>query len=122
MRVILSIAAAGILFACNARAGDATFTYSLQKAQQAEKEGNVAGAKAIYDAAGRTTIQTQQDGSKLQWCYNGVSGDGQSNCLANKSSKTTAAWVDLSDEDGNHWQKATDGLGRLVAVMEPNAR
>ena len=54
MRVILSIVAAGVLFACNAMAGDATFTISLQKAQSAEKQGDVAGAKAIYDAAGQT--------------------------------------------------------------------
>ena len=54
MRVILSITAAGILFACNATAGDATFTNSLQKAHSAEKQGDVAGAKAIYDVAGQT--------------------------------------------------------------------
>ena len=51
MRAILSIALAGVLFASNATAGDATFTNSLQKADIAEKKGEVAGAEAIYDAA-----------------------------------------------------------------------
>jgi hypothetical protein len=51
MRAILSIALAGVLFACNALAGDATFTNSLQKADIAAKRGEVGGAEAIYDAA-----------------------------------------------------------------------
>lgn len=51
MRAILPIALASVLFACNAKAGDATFTNSIQKAAVAEKRGEVAGAEEIYDAA-----------------------------------------------------------------------
>jgi tetratricopeptide (TPR) repeat protein len=50
-RAILSIALAGVLIACDALAGDATFTNSLQKADIAAKRGEVGGAEAIYDAA-----------------------------------------------------------------------
>jgi RHS repeat-associated protein len=72
-----------------------------------------------YDALGRPTVQTQQDGtSKLQWCYNGIAS-GQSNCGANASSMTADSWVDVADEMGNDSQQVTDGLGRLVAVVEP---
>jgi RHS repeat-associated protein len=74
-----------------------------------------------YDALGRKVTQTQPDNSVLQWCYNGVASDGQSNCLGNLSSlDTNNSWVDFSDENGNHWQRSYDGLGRLGSVMEPN--
>lgn len=72
----------------------------------------------LYDALGRKTIQAQPDGTSfLQWCYDGVPSSGQSNCLP-KASSQTGEWVDYSDEDGVHWQRVTDGLGRLVAVVE----
>ncbi|MGA7317474.1 MAG: hypothetical protein WBX22_26290 [Silvibacterium sp.] len=79
-----------------------------------------------YDALDRRTSQTQPDNtatnpSVLQWCYNGVASQGQSNCLANQSSQSTHPWVDSSDETGRHWQQVSDGLGRLTAVMEPNS-
>jgi RHS repeat-associated protein len=73
-----------------------------------------------YDALSRKTIQTQPDQSSLQWCYNGVPSKGQGNCAANASSKLNADWVDYADETGRDTQQVTDGLGRLVAAMEPN--
>jgi YD repeat-containing protein len=74
----------------------------------------------IYDAPGRKVTQTQPDSSVLQWCYNGVASDSQSNCLGNLSRLGSNSWVDFSDENGNHWQRSYDGLGRLGSVMEPN--
>jgi len=79
--------------------------------------------KYLYDALGRLTVQTQPDSSTLQWCYEGMAASGQTNCLANKSTNAIAetdAWVDFSDESGTHWQRMSDGLGRLTAVLEPN--
>lgn len=77
-----------------------------------------------YDSLGRKTIQTQQDGtSKLQWCYDDIATQGQTNCsqnLGTESGLQNDAWVDYSDETGRHWQQITDGLGHLVAVVEPN--
>lgn len=74
----------------------------------------------VYDALGRKTEQRQPDGSKLWWCYDGIASSGQPNCLPNASSKM-GTWVDFTDESGRHWQKVSDALGRLVAVMEPDA-
>lgn len=73
-----------------------------------------------YDALGRRTLQAQPDGSKLQWCYDGIADTGQTNCSANASTKT-GTWVDFSDETGMHWQRVSDVFGRLAAVMEPDA-
>ena len=72
-----------------------------------------------YDALGRKVLQRQPDGNSLQWCYNGTASAGQTNCLTNKSSRTTGAWVDIVDEAGNPRQQVSDALGRLTAVMEP---
>ncbi len=73
-----------------------------------------------YDALGRKTVQTQPDGSLHQWCYNGVlSGQSSFVCSPNASSKTAATWVDDSDETNRHYQRVSDALGRLIAVMEP---
>ena len=72
-----------------------------------------------YDGLGRVVVQTQQDGSTQQWCFNGTATNGQTNCQTNKSS-LIGNWVDFTDESGNHWQRVSDGLGRLTAVMEPN--
>jgi YD repeat-containing protein len=74
-----------------------------------------------YDALNRKTLQTQPDGSMAQWCYNGLGSSGPGNCLSNRSSQASTSWVDYSDENGNHWQRASDGLGRLVSVIEPIA-
>ena len=73
-----------------------------------------------YDAIGRKTSQTQQDGSILQWCYNGLQTSGQTNCLGNQSSNPTASWIDISGESGTRVQQVFDGLGRLLAVKEQN--
>ena len=73
-----------------------------------------------YDALSRKATQTQPDGSALQWCYNGISPPGQSNCAANNSAQTSGIWTDYSDESGHHWQQVSDGLGRLTAVLEPD--
>ena len=75
----------------------------------------------LYDALGRKVKQTQPDSSLLQWCYNGVPSISQTNCIPNASSKSLNSWVDFSDENGNHWQRSYDGLGRMGSVMEPNA-
>jgi YD repeat-containing protein len=79
-----------------------------------------------YDALSRKVLQTQPDNtatnpSVLQWCYNGATSQGQTNCEANQSSKSTYPWVDYSDETGRHWQQVSDGLGRMIAAMEPNS-
>ena len=75
----------------------------------------------FYDGLDRLTKQIQADGSSyLQWCFNGIATNGQTNCTANKSSKATASWVDYSDENGSHWQRASDALARLTAIMEPD--
>jgi RHS repeat-associated protein len=73
-----------------------------------------------YDALGRKIVQTQPDGSLHQWCYNGVlSGQSSFVCSPNASSKTADTWVDDSDETNRHYQRVSDALGRLSAVMEP---
>lgn len=74
-----------------------------------------------YDALNRKTIQTEPDGSKLQWCYDGTQDPlhPQSNCNINSSSFTSGTWVDSADESGNNWQHITDSLGRLRSVVEP---
>jgi YD repeat-containing protein len=75
-----------------------------------------------YDALGRLAIQVQPDNtSTLQWCYNGVVTDGQTNCTANKSALAAGTWADYSDESGKHWQRVSDAFGRLISVMEPDA-
>ena len=103
MRVILSIAA-GVLFACNARAGDATFTNSLQKAQNAEKRGDVAGAKAIYDAAGQTETNNAANLCVLARRY----------CDLTYLARSAGAQKDLV-------ARALDCAGRAVALEPRNA-
>jgi RHS repeat-associated protein len=73
-----------------------------------------------YDAIGRKTIQTQPDGSIQQWCFMGLKTTGQTNCNPHLSSSVTGSFVDFMDESGNDWQRNSDGLGRMVSVMEPN--
>jgi RHS repeat-associated protein len=81
-----------------------------------------------YDALGRKIVQTQQDQSTLQWCYNGVAvTTQQTNCGANRGGEKSPVnlslypWTDYSDETGKHWQQISDALGRLAAVMEPDS-
>ena len=73
-----------------------------------------------YDALGRRTSESDPDGNRQQWCYNGVASTGQTNCTSNSSSVGGATWTDASDQAGHHRQSVSDALGRLVAVMEPN--
>ena len=72
-----------------------------------------------YDALGRKTRQTQPDGTFLQWCYNGIATDGQTNCAGDQSASGTRRWVDVSDESGHDRQLLSDALGRLTFVVEP---
>jgi YD repeat-containing protein len=78
-----------------------------------------------YDPLGRKTLQTQPDGTVLQWCYDGLASNGQTNCQSNQSSKT-GTWVDAADETyvagktDRDWQQVIDGLARMSAVVEPN--
>ena len=53
-----------------------------------------------YDALGRKTTQTQQDGNTQHWTPSG--------------NMTT-----FKDEAGHPWQRTTDALGRLINVLEP---
>lgn len=98
-----------------------------------QNSGTAAVTYFAYDMLGRKSVQTQPDQTALQWCYNGNpnanpagsqngSRDGsQTNCTANKSTRTGQSWVDLSDETGRHWQQVSDALGRLTSVMEPDS-
>jgi YD repeat-containing protein len=77
----------------------------------------------VYDALGRKTIQTQPDGSKQQWCYDGIVTTGQTNCSSMAESSggfTPASWTDVSDETGRHTQQVFDALGHMGAVVEPD--
>jgi YD repeat-containing protein len=77
-------------------------------------------ASTYYDALGRPVETVKQDGtSVLQWCYDGIATSGQTNCNPHLGSRM-GTWVDATDENGNDWQRTTDGLGRLVEVMEPS--
>lgn len=79
-----------------------------------------------YDALGRTIEQQNADGSLLQTCYNHTpSSPAVANCSALLNQNTTAGsitgtWEDSTDENGNHWQRASDAFGRLTQVAEPN--
>ncbi len=79
-----------------------------------------------YDGIGRPIKVQESDGSFLQMCYNGMASvPVVSNCSSLLSSSTvagsvTGSWVDSTDENGNHWQRASDAFGRLTQVMEPS--
>jgi YD repeat-containing protein len=75
-----------------------------------------------YDALGRKTIEQDQDNSIQQWCYSGQQTTGQNNCSTVSMYSLDALWTDYSDATGRHRQQVTDGLGRLAAVIEPNAQ
>jgi YD repeat-containing protein len=72
-----------------------------------------------YDGLGRKVTAANPDNSIKQWCYNDVNTSAQTNCKSHASG-STGQWVDYADEKGNDWQQTTDGLGRLIAVNEPN--
>ena len=79
-----------------------------------------------YDSLGRMILETEQDGSNQQWCYDGLANWlSTANCSALVSSSATpgsvtGTWVDYTDENLNHWQRAYDGFSRLTLVVEPN--
>jgi len=74
-----------------------------------------------YDAFGRTTRTQNPDGSFKQWCYDGISVYGQTNCSSTPNVGTNVSWVNFSDENGNQWQNISNGLGRLLYVIEPGS-
>ncbi len=80
-----------------------------------------------YDALGRKVETKEQDGSILQWCYNGLGSsiapvsttcNNQLGSVA--SSAHPGTWVDFTDERGSTWQRTSDVFGNLTEVMEPN--
>jgi len=75
-----------------------------------------------YDALGRTIETSEQDGSLIQMCYDGVPSTPSVWCSSSQigTSGAIATRVDTTDEAGSHWQRATDALGRLIQVIEPN--
>ncbi len=72
----------------------------------------------LYDSLGRVVQASQPDGSTIQYCFDGVTGQGQPNCAA-KVGAAVGSWMDLTDEAGHHSQRVTDALGRITAVDEP---
>jgi RHS repeat-associated protein len=72
-----------------------------------------------YDALGRKTIQTQQDGNKLQWCYDGLNYAGQTNCNAHFGSRT-GTWTDVADECKYDHQITANAQGRILEAAEPS--
>jgi YD repeat-containing protein len=83
--------------------------------------------KHYYDALGRDVWAAEQDGSSLQWCYNGLpsaiapANVRCSNQLGSVAGTTRpGTWVDSTDERGNAWQRTSDVFGNITEVMEPN--
>ncbi|MGA3083081.1 MAG: hypothetical protein ABSD44_17150, partial [Terracidiphilus sp.] len=54
-----------------------------------------------YDALGRKTKETAPDGTPQLWAYNGST-------------------VTFTDGNRNQWAQTSDGLGRLIKVLEPS--
>jgi len=84
-------------------------------------------ATLYYDALGRQIKEIEADQtSVLQTCYNGVaSTPSVANCSSlisqtRQAGSVTGTWVDSTDENGNHWQRASDAFGRLTQVVEPS--
>jgi YD repeat-containing protein len=75
----------------------------------------------VYDTLGRRVLQIDPDKSSETWCYDGVAYTGSgAYCSAHLGNISTGTWTDFTDELGNHWQRTSDGAGRLTEVMEPN--
>jgi len=72
-----------------------------------------------YDPLGRPITLVHPDGTIQQWCYNDVVPATGTFCSAHLGT-VPGAWVDFTDEKGNHWQRTADGLGRLAEVIEPD--
>jgi hypothetical protein len=75
-----------------------------------------------YDVLGRTVQTTEQDGSVVQMCYDGVtSTPAVSYCSSTQiAGARIGTRVDTTDEAGSHWQRVSDAFGRLTQVVEPN--
>ena len=84
------------------------------------RSGSASGSSYTYDALGRVVTVSEPDNSQSVWCYNNLMTNGQSNCAANASSLSNTSWIDYTDGVGRHTQSLIDGLGRLVAVVEPD--
>jgi RHS repeat-associated protein len=72
-----------------------------------------------YDPLGLKLLQTNQDGSQRQWCFDGNRDAGQTNCNAAVVTGNDPR-IDSADENGNDQQTISDALGRLTTVGEPN--
>src|SRR6202021_1698901 len=77
-----------------------------------------------YDLQGRPVASINQDSSARLWCYNGIAPtnlpSGVTAYCSSPAAGSTGTWVDITDENGNHWQQISDSFGRLTTVMEPN--
>jgi len=74
----------------------------------------------FYDALGRKIQTTNPDGTTTQSCYDGLATNAQTNCNNYLGQSYVGPWVDSSDENGNDWQQASNALGQLKVVVEPN--
>jgi YD repeat-containing protein len=77
--------------------------------------------KYTYDALGRKIVQTQQDNTILKWCYDGIPATNPicHGFLGTNPKVPVGTWVDSADENGNDWQRNSNGLGQMTVVMEP---
>jgi YD repeat-containing protein len=94
--------------------------YTVTTSYRGTTEPTYGKTQYTYDGIGRKTIETNPDVTAKQWCYDGIITTGQTNCQTHLGSMPMDTWVDASDENGNDWQRTSDGLGRLIEVMEPN--
>lgn len=84
-----------------------------------------AATYSYYDSLGRPVAVVHHDGSSARlWCYSGITPTGLPKGLTpyctQHSSNGTGTWVDITDENGNHWQESSDSFGELTRVVEPN--
>ena len=102
--------------------------YSVSNPYRSTGESTYGLTTYSYDALGRLALTTEPGGSVIQSCYNGVSSlpavsSGLCSTLVAVNTtpgSITGTWVDSTDENGNHWQRASDAFGRLTQVAEPN--
>ncbi len=75
-----------------------------------------------YDALGQVVAKVNHDGSAQTNCYNGIASLSYSgNCTGAVSGATNAMSIASADESGRSWTKSSDGLGRLIKVIEPGS-
>ena len=98
--------------------------YTVTNPQRATPSSSDGVTYHYYDALGRQVEEKEQDGSLLQWCYDGnPSTPAVSSSLCSATilgSVANGTYVDSMDENGNHWQHTSDVFGDLTEVMEPN--